>query len=799
MIMSHIRILGAQGSRSKESFTTCIQVTKNTLIDAGNIMHALDNEASHINRIFFSHAHLDHIIDTAFLIDNFFANRTETLLLYGLPHTIEAIKKHLFNDVLWPDFSKIHLVNSKTPAITYVEIEANQTYEIEEGITLTPFLANHTVPCCGYIITQKNNSLLFSGDTFHNDALWQLLNHRQDIKTLIIDVSFPNHFKKIATESKHLTPHFLAQGMEQLKRDDLHIYINHLKPFYAEYIMQQLHEIGISKDAILKDGESIELATGVLKTCTHTSVDERVQKLTEIGTALSANENLDALLEMIIEEAKNLTGADGGTLYLLENHELRFKVIRTDSLAIKMGGTSGKITWPPLPLYLEDGTPNKKMVAATCALEDRLVNIPDVYEAIGFSFEGTKQFDQGTGYRSKSMLVIPMKNHEREIIGVLQLINKIDTQIQKVVSFDTEDEKITLSLASQAAIAITNTSLIQGLENLLESFLKSIIFAISKKSPYTAGHIKRMVKLSVMIAETINKDTTLYAHKHFSAEEIKQINFAALMHDIGKLATPEQIVDKATKLEALCDRINLIESRIKTLEKALYIQFLEDKVALLEGRQTNDITLLEEKYTKEIQTLHEAFSLIQISNKGDAFLTNDKVAKIQEFAKKEWKIGDENYYILTEDEAYHLSTQKGTLTTEEREIINAHAKLSVDILNRLPFPKKYQQIPQISGNHHERINGKGYPQGLKGDEISFEARILAIADIFEALTASDRPYKSSMPLSVAMKILYSMAQEGELDKELVKFFYTSGIYMEYAKTFLPQRCIDEITLDFEKL
>lgn len=797
--MSHIRILGAQGSRSKESFTTCIQVTKNTLIDAGNIMHALDNEASHINRIFFSHAHLDHIIDTAFLIDNFFANRTETLLLYGLPHTIEAIKKHLFNDVLWPDFSKIHLVNSKTPAITYVEIEANQTYEIEEGITLTPFLANHTVPCCGYIITQKNNSLLFSGDTFHNDALWQLLNHRQDIKTLIIDVSFPNHFKKIATESKHLTPHFLAQGMEQLKRDDLHIYINHLKPFYAEHIMQQLHEIGISKDAILKDGESIELATGVLKTCTHTSVDERVQKLTEIGTALSANENLDALLEMIIEEAKNLTGADGGTLYLLENHELRFKVIRTDSLAIKMGGTSGKITWPPLPLYLEDRTPNKKMVAATCALEDRLVNIPDVYEAIGFSFEGTKQFDQGTGYRSKSMLVIPMKNHEREIIGVLQLINKIDTQIQEVVSFDTEDEKITLSLASQAAIAITNTSLIQGLENLLESFLKSIIFAISKKSPYTAGHIKRMVKLSVMIAEAINKDTTLYAHKHFSAEEIKQINFAALMHDIGKLATPEQIVDKATKLEALCDRINLIESRIKTLEKALYIQLLEDKVALLEGRQTNDITLLEEKYTKEIQTLHEAFSLIQISNKGDAFLTNDKVAKIQEFAKKEWKIGDENYYILTEDEAYHLSTQKGTLTTEEREIINAHAKLSVDILNRLPFPKKYQQIPQISGNHHERINGKGYPQGLKGDEISFEARILAIADIFEALTASDRPYKSSMPLSVAMKILYSMAQEGELDKELVKFFYTSGIYMEYAKTFLPQRCIDEITLDFEKL
>lgn len=797
--MSYIRILGAQGSRSKESFTTCIQVSRNTLIDAGNIMHSLGDEALHINRIFFSHAHLDHIIDTAFMIDNFFVNRTETLTLYGLPHTIEALKKHLFNDVLWPDFSQLHLVNSTIPAITYVEIDANQKYEIEDGITLTPFLANHTVPCCGYMIEQEGSSVLFSGDTFHNNALWELLNQREEIKALIIDVSFPNHFKKIATESKHLTPHFLAEGLKHLTRDNVKIYINHLKPFYAEHITQQLQEIGIAKSAILRDGESIDLTTGTLKTQTYKSVEARVQKLTEIGTALSASDNLDTLLEKIIEEAKNLTGADGGTLYLLENNELRFKVIRTDSLAIQMGGTSGKITWPPLPLYLEDGTPNKKMVAATCALEDRLVNIPDVYEAIGFTFEGTKKFDQGTGYRSKSMLVIPMKNHEREIIGVLQLINKLDDQTQNVIAFDAEDEKITLSLASQAAIAITNTSLIQGLENLLESFLKSIIFAISKKSPYTAGHIKRMVKLSVMIAEAINKDTTMYAHKHFSAEEIKQINFAALMHDIGKLATPEQIIDKATKLETLCDRINFIENRIRTLEKALRVKLLEDKFALLEGSREGDVSALEEAYSKEIQLLHDAFALIQMSNKGDSLMNDECVAKIQALSKKRWQIGEETYTILTEDEAYHLSTQKGTLTPEERDVINAHAKLSVDILNRLPFPKKYQQIPQISGNHHEKINGKGYPQGLKGEEISFEARILAIADIFEALTASDRPYKASMTLSVAMKILYNMAQEGELDKELVKFFYTSGIYMEYAKAFLPQRSIDEITLDFEKL
>ena len=206
--MSYIRILGAQGSRAKESFTTCIQVTKNTLIDAGNIMHALGDEALHVNRIFFSHAHLDHIIDTAFMIDNFFAKRTTSLMLYGLPETIEALQKHLFNDAVWPDFSKLSLINSKIPAITYVTIEPNQHYAIEEGITLTPFLANHTVPCCGYIIEQNKSALLFSADTFRNEALWNLLNEKPEIKALIIDVSFPNHFKKIATESKHLTPHF---------------------------------------------------------------------------------------------------------------------------------------------------------------------------------------------------------------------------------------------------------------------------------------------------------------------------------------------------------------------------------------------------------------------------------------------------------------------------------------------------------------------------------------------------------------------------------------------------------------
>lgn len=797
--MSEIRILGAQGSRADHAFTTCIQLTPHTLIDAGNIMHALGESALHVQRIFFSHAHLDHIVDSAFMIDNFFAKRTETLSIYALKETVEALRNHFFNDVIWPDFTRISLINSDKPALRYEIIEPYRAYPIEDDITLTPIPANHTVPCCGYMIEQKNGAILFSGDSFHNDLLWTMLNEKPLIKALIIDVSFPNRLKRIAQESKHLTPSFLEAGLKNLRRNDVTIYINHLKPFYTAQITAELDAMDIPNEHILKDGEFIEITTGKLRQSRLLDNNEKIQKLTQIGTALSAHNNLDALLEMIVGEAKNITNADGGTLYLLEEKYLRFKVVQTDSLNIKMGGTSEKITWPSLPLYLEDGTPNKKMVAAVCALEDRLINIPDVYEAEGFSFEGTKKFDAGTKYRSKSMLVIPMKNHENEIIGVLQLINKRLIPTDEVVAFDEEDESITLSLASQAAVAITNTSLIQGLETLLESFLKSIIFAMSKKSPYSAGHIKRMVKLSLMLADAVHQDQTLFKDKHYTPEELKVINFAALMHDIGKLATPEYIVDKATKLEALFDRIALIESRFQTLQKSLHVNFLERKIACLEGRENTPLHELETTYQAKVAYLNETLDFIRRSNRGDSFLNDEEVAKIQALSREIWTIGDENYALLNENEAYHLSTRRGTLTPEERAIINDHAQLSVDILKKLPFPKKYREIPQISGNHHEKINGKGYPQGLKDDEISFEARILAIADIFEALTASDRPYKSGMPLSTTMKILHTMAKEGELDKELVKFFYTSGVYLTYAKTYLPERYIDEITVDFNTL
>lgn len=784
--MDYIKILGAQGSRSKDGFTTCILVNKYTLIDAGNIMHSLGEDAAHIDRIFFTHAHLDHILESAFLIDNFFAKRIKPLKLYGLKETLDALKQHFFNWEIWPDFSKITLPNSDDCGIEFIEIFEDEVYEIEDGITLTPVLSNHSVACCGYIIQKEQSGILFSGDTYKNPYLWERINKTPSIKALIIDVSFPSHFTNIAYESRHLTPQLLKDELLLLKREDFPIYINHLKPFYALQIEEELSDMGIKDEHILRDNEFISLIDGSIHRETNGSIHTTISKLTAIGTALSAEKNLDVLLEMIVTEAKNLTNADGGTLYLIDGETLRFKVAQTDSLGIKMGGTHDPISWPPLALYLEDKTPNKKMVAATCALEDRIINIADVYEAEGFSFEGTKKFDAGTGYRSKSMLVIPLKNHESEIIGVLQLLNKKELVTQESIPFTQDDASLTLSLASQAAVSITNNMLIEGLENLLEAFLKSIIFAVRKKSPYTAGHIERMVRLSLMICDAINKDETLYRDKFFTQEQIREINFAALMHDIGKLATPEQVVDKATKLEALFDRISLVQSRFEVIRKALYITFLESKMT-------------KEEYEQKREILETNFLIIQKSNAGTEFTKNEDIAAINEMAQNPWIIDGVTYELLTQNEAYNLSVQKGTLTNEERNIINEHAKTSVDILNKLPFPKKYKNVPQISGSHHEKINGKGYPLGLKGDEISFEARILAVADIFEALTASDRPYKKGNPLSAAMKILYFMAKDEDLDKDLVKFFYDSKLYEKYAKELLPQSSMDEVTTDFSTL
>lgn len=520
---------------------------------------------------------------------------------------------------------------------------------------------------------------------------------------------------------------------------------------------------------------------------------DHIQNLNKIGAALSAENNLDKLLEMILTEAKNFTNADGGTLYLMTDDEkyLKFNVVETESLGIKMGGTMGEITWPPLSLHKEDGSENREMVAALCALDGELVNIEDVYEAEGFNFEGTKKFDEGTGFRSKSMLVIPMKNYENEVIGVCQLLNRQDPTTGEVVAFSKDDEVSTMSLASQAAVAITNAKLIHDLRNLLESFIRSIATAIDAKSPYTGGHVRKVAEITMIIVNAINEDKSgVFKDVTYDYDQLNELRIAALMHDVGKITTPEYVVDKSTKLETIYDRIGVVQTRFEVLKRDLKIEYMEKIYKLHEKKDKAKVEALKEEYKTKAAELEEDLKFLETANIGGEFMADEKIERVKKIAERTWVENGEAKPLLTENEVENITIRKGTLTEAERLKINDHARMSLEMLNKLPFPKKLRRVPEIAGGHHEKLNGKGYPQGLTADELSLEARVLALADIFEALTASDRPYKDAKKLSEVVKIIGFMVKDYELDEDLVNFFYDRKLHLKYAEQELKPEQID---------
>src|SRR5689334_11435571 len=310
----------------------------------------------------------------------------------------------------------------------------------------------------------------------------------------------------------------------------------------------------------------------------------RLEQLNEIGAALSQEKDIDHLLEKILVAAKAITRAAGGTLYVLEPSDegprLRFAIMRNEALDIAMGGTTGNpIPFYPVHLYSKDGKPNNQMVAAYAALTGKTVNIADAYSEEGFDFSGTRNFDRKTGYRSKAFLTVPMKNHQGEIIGVLQLINCKDPVTNEIGPFAHSDRRLAESLASQAAIALTNRHLINQLEELFESFIALINTAIDEKSPYTGGHCQRVPVLTMMLAEAVNetRDGPLREFS-MSDKDRYELKIAGLLHDCGKVTTPVHVVDKATKLETIFDRIHLVDTRFEVLKRDLEIQFLKKEI-----------------------------------------------------------------------------------------------------------------------------------------------------------------------------------------------------------------------------
>jgi HD-GYP domain-containing protein (c-di-GMP phosphodiesterase class II) len=525
-------------------------------------------------------------------------------------------------------------------------------------------------------------------------------------------------------------------------------------------------------------------------------VVQRLEQLNAIGASLSAERDINRLLETILTAAKSITRADGGTLYrVADDRTLRFEIMRTSSLKYYLGGTTGNaVPFYPIQLY-RDGKPNHSMIAAYVALTGETVNIPDAYTAEGFDFSGTRAFDSKTGYRSKSFLTVPMRNHENEIIGVLQLINAHDPRTREIVPFSPSDQRLTESLASQAAIALTNRMLINQLEELFESFINLINSAIDEKSPYTGGHCQRVPTLTMMLAEaaTESMDGPLAEFK-MSEKDRYELKIAGLLHDCGKVTTPVHVVDKATKLETIFDRVHLIETRFEVLKRDAEIELLKARAELAERSAPQiEREAAEMRYRDRVRQLSEDRSFLQACNIGVESMREEDAERVRMIARYRWtdSAGHEANF-LTEDELNNLTIRSGTLTVEERQVINHHIVATIRMLESLPWPRHLKNVPEYAGGHHERMDGKGYPKGLTREQMSIQARVMGIADIFEALTAKDRPYKRGKTLSESLEILGRFKLSGHIDPDLFDIFVRKRVYQRYAEAFLDREQIDVV-------
>ncbi len=518
---------------------------------------------------------------------------------------------------------------------------------------------------------------------------------------------------------------------------------------------------------------------------------ERLELLYEVGIALSAEDDKDRLVERILLEAKDLCNADGGTLYLrTENDELRFAIMRTDSLGIALGGTTGKaIELPPLPMVdPTTGEPNEANIATCAAIRKESFNIPDAYDATGFDFSGTKKFDERAGYRSKSFLTIPMLNHHDRVIGVLQLLNAQDETTGEVVPFEEEEQRIVEALASQAAVALDNQLLLEGQKELLEAFIQMIAAAIDSKSPYTGAHCERVPILTLMLAQAaVAADEGPFADFTLTEEEWYELKIAAWLHDCGKVTTPVHVMDKATKLETIFDRIEIVRARFEVLKR-------DAKIRMLEAQAEGDPEA-KPRYQREVAALESDLDFIEKANIGSEFLSDEAKERIRAIGSRQYVQGTLKRGLLAEDEIENLCISRGTLTEEERLIINGHMVQTIQMLEALPFPRNLRRVPEYAGGHHEKMDAKGYPRGVAAGDMSVPARIMAIADVFEALTAQDRPYKKGKTLSESMRILSFMKRDNHLDPDLLDLFVRSGVYQSYAEKYLPDSLIDEVDED----
>jgi HD-GYP domain-containing protein (c-di-GMP phosphodiesterase class II) len=484
----------------------------------------------------------------------------------------------------------------------------------------------------------------------------------------------------------------------------------------------------------------------------NTKINDYYEKLIKVGMALTAEKDYNRLLELILTEMRKIANADGGTLYILTEGMLCHKIMQNVSMNVFLGGGGESIGFAPIVM-------DEANISAYAAINRTAVNIPDVYHTNLFDFSGPKKFDKETGYFTKSMMAVPLVNRSDEVIGVVQLINAIEEG--ELVPFNKEIEKICLALSSQAGVALENMQYVENIRGLFDSFVKVLVTAVEERTPYNANHSRNVAVFVERFAKAINQwHEGPYATAFFDEEHIKKLVMAAWVHDIGKVTVPENVMNKPTRLaseyEIVSKQIELIEAKINQR----YYQSIAEPQAVPETAKA--------LWEADLAFVKHARELVQKVNEPSTFVDDTLLRDIDEIYMRHF-IGVEE--SLLTDKAYEfLRIQRGTLTNEERSIMENHVITTEKMLSKMTFPKDLKEVPTWAVNHHEFLDGSGYSRGMKGDEITIEVRMLTIIDIYDALTATDRPYKKGMPPERAFMILGNMVKEGKLDGDLLHIF-----------------------------
>ena len=502
---------------------------------------------------------------------------------------------------------------------------------------------------------------------------------------------------------------------------------------------------------------------------------QQIRQLTEIGIALSSELRLERLLDKTLTIARQLTGADAGTLYMVEENSLVFKILQNESLNIHRGGSTGT------PIGLEPVRMDPKNVSAWAALNGKTIRIGDVYASEDFDFSGPRRYDKMTGYHSRSMLVVPMRNHRGECLGVLQLINAIDPVSRSIVAFSDEDVNLSESLASQAAVAMSNARLIDETRSLFDAIIRVLAMAVDQKSPHTGNHVQRVAELNLFLAQAINrKNSGPLKQTRFTAQEMEAIRVAGWLHDVGKVTTPVWIMEKSRKLETIFDRIHLIETRFDLIRSTLRRQGAERQLALArQGADDSRLDQVDAELGEALKALDQDLEIIRKCNQPQEQMEDGRLEALKAIAAKTYDHDGQKRPYLTANEMYHLSIRRGSLTPEELELMRDHVQLTKKILAHVPFTGALQKVPLYASQHHEKLNGSGYPDGLKGDAIPLPSRILAVADMYEALSAKDRPYKKAIPEEQVIAMLQEAADQGELDADIVAMIVEDQTHKQF--------------------